>query len=142
MLTLSFFVKQEVEVVKTTIGEFTNGDIVLNIYVANEKVKEAPKKGEGYEIDQISCNNDATASWNDDTWNLSINNITKKTKCDVYFKKAPSKVDTIIAQLDTSGKCPTVNDDGSVSVIYDGTASNPYKLESLNKDQNDTGGTA
>ena len=39
-----FFVKQEVEVVKTTIGEFTNGDIVLNIYVDNEKVEEAPKK--------------------------------------------------------------------------------------------------
>lgn len=80
MLSLSFFVKQEVEVVKTTIGEFTNDDIVLNIYVDNEKVKEAPKKGEGYEIDQISCNNDATASWNDDTWNLSINNITKKNE--------------------------------------------------------------
>ena len=31
-----FFVKQEIEVVRTTVGEFTNGDIVLNIYVDNE----------------------------------------------------------------------------------------------------------
>ena len=111
-----FFVKQEVEVVKTTVGEFKNGDIVLNIYVDNEKVDAAPKKSAGYEFDQISCDNDAKGTWNSDTWNLLVNNLTKKTKCNIYFKKIVTKVPDIIATVDTTGKCPTVNDDGSVSV--------------------------
>ena len=109
-----FFVKQEIEVVRTTVGEFTTGDIVLNIYVDNEKVDAAPKKGAGYKFDQISCDNDAEGTWNSDTWNLLVTKITKKTKCSVYFVKDP--LANIIAQLDTSGKCPTVNNDGSVSV--------------------------
>ena len=111
-----FFVKQEIEVVRTTVGEFTTGDIVLNVYVDNEKVDAAPKKGAGYEFDQISCDNDAKGTWNSDTWNLLVNNLTKKTKCDVYFKKIVTKVPDIIASVDTTGKCPTVNNDGSVSV--------------------------
>ena len=142
LLTLSFFVKQEIEVVRTTVGEFTNDDIVLNIYVDNEQVEVAPKKGAGYEFDQISCDNEAEGTWNSGTWWLLVTKITGKTKCNIYFKKIVTKLPDIIAILDTTGKCPTVNDDGSVRVIYDGTASNPYKLESLNKDQNDTGGTA
>ena len=111
-----FFVKQEIEVVRTTVGEFTTGDIVLNVYIDNEKVDAAPKKGAGYKFDQISCDNDAKGAWNSDTWNLLVNNLTKKTKCDVYFKKIVTKVPDIIATVDTTGKCPTVNDDGSVSV--------------------------
>ena len=111
-----FFVKQEIEVVRTTVGEFTTGDIVLNVYIDNEKVDAAPKKGAGYKFDQISCDNDAEATWNSDTWNLLVTKITRKTKCDIYFKKIVSKVPDIIASVDTTGKCPTVNDDGSVSV--------------------------
>ncbi len=63
-----FFVKQEIEVVRTTVGEFTNDDIVLNIYVDNEQVEVAPKKGAGYEFDQISCDNEAEGTWNSGTW--------------------------------------------------------------------------
>ena len=82
----------------------------------NEKVDAAPKKSAGYEFDQISCDNDAKGTWNSDTWNLLVNNLTKKTKCNIYFKKIVTKVPDIIATVDTSGKCPTVNNDGSVSV--------------------------
>ena len=111
-----FFVKQEIEVVRTTVGEFTNGDIVLNIYVDNEQVEVAPKKGAGYEFDQISWDNEAEGTWNSGTWGLLVTKITGKTKCNIYFKKIVTKLPDIIAKLDTTGKCPTVNDDGSVSV--------------------------
>ena len=109
-----FFVKQEIEVVRTTVGEFTTGDIVLNVYIDNKKVDAAPKKGEGYVFDQISCDNNAKGTWNNDTWSLLITKITNKTKCNIYFKKGP--IASIIAQLDTAGNCPSVNDDGSVNV--------------------------
>ena len=111
-----FFVKQEIEVVRTTFGEFKNGDIVLNIYVDNEKVEAAPKRVEGYAFDQVSCDNDAEGTWNNDTWSLLVTKLTGKTKCNIYFKKIESKVPDIIAQLDTTGKCPTVNADGTVKV--------------------------
>ena len=39
--------------------------------------------------------------------------------------KVKDPIDNIIAQLDTSGKCPTVNDDGSVNVTV-GEATNGY----------------
>ena len=54
--------------------------------------------------------------WNSADWGLLTTNLSKRTKCNVYFKKLVTKVPDIIAQLDTSGKCPMVNDDGSVSV--------------------------
>ena len=111
-----FFVKQEIEVVRTTVGEFTNDDFVLNIYVDNEKVEEAPKKDDWYYADSVSFNNNAEAVWDSDNWSLLVTKLTGKTKCDIYFKKIESKVPDIIAQLDTTGKCPTVNADGTVKV--------------------------
>ena len=111
-----FFVKQEIEVVRTTVGEFTNGDIVLNIYVDNEKVEEAPKKDDWYYADSVSFNNNAEAVWNSDNWSLLVTKLTGKTKCDIYLKKIESKVPDIIAQLDTTGKCLTINADGTVKV--------------------------
>ena len=91
-----FFAKQEIEVVRTTVGEFTNGDIVLNIYVDNEQVEVAPKKGAGYEFDQISCDNEAEGTWNSGAWWLLVTKITKKTKCNIYFKKIVTKLPDII----------------------------------------------
>ena len=41
--------------------------------------------------------------------------MSKKSKCNVYFRK-DIIVNSIKSQLETTGKCPTVNDDGSVNV--------------------------
>ena len=41
----------------------------------------------------------------------------EKNKCNVYFQKEDnSSLDKIISKLDTSGKCPSVNSDGTVNV--------------------------
>ena len=86
-----FFVSKEKEVVKTTVGSF--------IYVA----------------DKVVCDNNAVGVWNDLTWDLNVSHITKRTKCNVYFKT--SKItDRIIASVDKTGKCPSVNSDGTVNV--------------------------
>ena len=111
-----FFVSSEEAVVRTTVGDFIHGDVVIGAYIDGEYSSTIPGKNDGYVVDKVSCDNGAVGEWNNDDWGLLTTNLTKRTKCNVYFKKAVSNVPDIIAQLDTSGKCPTMNADGSVNV--------------------------
>ena len=109
-----FSVFKEEEVVRTTVGDFISGDDVIGAYIDGEYSKSIPGKNDGYVVEKIVCDNDVSASWNNDAWGIVLTNLTKRTKCNVYFKIDPIK--KIIAQLDTSGKCPTINSDGTVNV--------------------------
>ena len=109
-----FSVFKEEEVVRTTVGDFISGDAVIGAYIDGEYSKSIPGKNDGYVVDKIVCDNDASASWNNDDWGILVTNLTKRTKCNVYFHK--DYLAPIIAQLDTTGKCPTINSDGSVNV--------------------------
>ena len=109
-----FSVFKDTEVVRTTVGDFIYGDIVITPYIDGEYSTTIPGKNDGYVVEKIVCDNDASASWDNDSWGIMVTNLTKRTKCNVYFKIDPIK--KIIAQLDTSGKCPTINSDGTVNV--------------------------
>ena len=112
-----FFVSEEQAVIRTTVGDFIYGDIVISAYIDGEYSNTIPGKDDGYIVEKVSCDNDAIGKWNSDDWGIMVTDLSKRTKCNVYFKKKPdSKVPEIIAQLDTSGKCPLMNDDGSVNV--------------------------
>ena len=109
-----FSVFKEEEVVRTTVGDFISGDAVIGAYIDGEYSKTIPGKNDGYVVEKVVCDNDASASWNNDDWGILVTNLTKRTKCNVYFHK--DYLAPIIAQLDTTGKCPTINSDGSVNV--------------------------
>ena len=111
-----FFVSDAQAVIRTTVGDFIYGDVVISAYIDGEYSSTIPGKNDGYVVDKVSCDNGAVGEWNNDDWGLLTTNLSKRTKCNVYFKKVVSKVPDIIAQLDTSGKCPSVNADGSVNV--------------------------
>ena len=111
-----FFVSEEQAVIRTTVGDFIYGDVVIGAYIDGEYSSTIPGKNDGYVVENVVCDNGAVGKWNSADWGLLTTNLSKRTKCNVYFKKLVTKVPDIIAQLDTSGKCPTVNDDGSVSV--------------------------
>ena len=111
-----FFVSEEQAVIRTTVGDFIYGDVVINAYIDGEYSSTIPGKNDGYVVDKVSCDNGAVGKWNNDKWGLLTTNLSKRTKCNVYFKKVVSKVPDVIAQLDTTGKCPTMNADGSVNV--------------------------
>ena len=111
-----FFVSEEQAVIRTTVGDFIYGDVVIGAYIDGEYSSTIPGKNDGYVVENVVCDNGAVGKWDDNKWGLLTTNLSKRTKCNVYFKKLVTKVPDIIAQLDTSGKCPTVNDDGSVSV--------------------------
>lgn len=56
----------------------------LAVYVNNELQENIPNKGDAI-ISKIVCDNDVTASWNNDSWSLEITDLSKKTKCNLYF---------------------------------------------------------
>ena len=93
------------------------GDIYFSFYVDGVISKTMPTKGSGYTLDteKSTCTNGASPVLNTDDWSVSVNNLTvTNTKCTLYFVKGV--VGQIIDQLDKTGACPTVNDDGTVQV--------------------------
>ena len=56
----------------------------LAVYVDGKYQGSIPKKGEAI-FEKAICDNNATVSWNDDSWSLLITNLNQKTKCNLYF---------------------------------------------------------
>ena len=110
-----FFVSEEQAVIRTTVGDFIYGDVVIGAYIDGEYSNTIPGKNDGYVVDKVSCDNGAVGEWNNDDWGLLTINLSKRTKCNVYFKKG-IKIGNLVASVDELGKCPTVNEDGSVNV--------------------------
>lgn len=80
-----FRVSKETEVIKTTVGDFIYGDIVVGTYIDGEYSKTFPKDEIGYNVEMVTCDNGATGEWDSFNWKLKITGITKRTKCNVYF---------------------------------------------------------
>ena len=80
-----FFVSSEEEVIRTTVGEFIYGDIIMTPYIDGEYSSTFPEKKTGTNVEKVVCDNGVTASWDDDKWGLYATNLSKRTKCSVYF---------------------------------------------------------
>ena len=119
-----FSVFKEEEVVRTTVGDFISGDDVIGTYIDGEYSKSIPGKNDGYIVDKIVCDNDATASWNNDSWGIVLTNLTKRTKCNVYFEKySNAKVIANLAKTDTVN---LATDDVDNNVRYIGANPSNY----------------
>ena len=109
-----FTVSKDVEVVKTTVGEFIQGDIVVGAYIDGEYSKTIPGKNDGYIVDKIVCDNDTSASWDNDAWGIVLTNLTKRTKCNVYFEtKKPSLTETITTAMSNNPSMFASDDPGN-----------------------------
>ena len=105
------------EIVKTTVGDFLYGDVVINNYVNGKYVVEAPARGMGYKVDKIVCDNGAVGEWSGKDWGPIISNVTRRSKCNIYFVDVDKiNIGNVAVPLDYYGKCPTVNADGTVTV--------------------------
>ena len=112
-----FTTTADTEVVRTTVGNFIYGDVVIKIYVNGEYSETAPQKDTGYKVDSIVCDNGAVGEWNNDDWGPTITNVTKRNKCSIYFGDANKiKFGNTTIKLDEYGRCPQMNDDGTVTV--------------------------
>ena len=111
-----FFTSKEEEVIRTVVGDFKTGDVIIGAYIDGIYSSNFPTKASGYIVDKVECDNGATGSWDSNAWDLNVSGITKRTKCSVYFKQLPV-TDRIIASVDTNNNCPTLNSDGTVNVV-------------------------
>ena len=66
--------------------DYNSKDDLLAVYLDNTRSSEIPSKSGNYVIDKIVCDDDVKASWDNISWSLSVNNMNKKTKCNLYFK--------------------------------------------------------
>ena len=108
-----FSVFKEEEVVRTTVGDFISGDAVIGAYIDGEYSKSIPGKNDGYIVDKIVCDNDATASWDKDAWGIALTNLTKRTKCNVYFEtKKPSLNETVTTAMSNNPSMFATDDPG------------------------------
>ena len=93
------------------------GDLYFAFYVDDVISKIMPSKESIYVLDteKSSCTNGAIPSLDEDTWSIVVENLTTThTKCTLYFTQSITK--QIIAQLDATGSCPSVNEGGTVQV--------------------------
>ena len=80
-----FFVSSEEEVIRTTVGEFIYGDIIMASYIDGQYSSTFPEKKTGINVEKVVCDNGVIASWDEDKWGLYVTNLSKRTKCSVYF---------------------------------------------------------
>ncbi len=112
-----FFVTQENDVVQTKVGDFVYGDVIINNYVNGQYAVEAPARGTGYKVDKIVCDNDAVGEWSGKDWGPIISNVTRRSKCNIYFVDADKiNIGNVVVPLDDYGLCPTANADGTATV--------------------------
>lgn len=141
-----FSVKQETEVVRTVVGDFISGDVVLAYSIDGVKGSDAfPKQNTGYEGVSVTCDNEATASWNNTIWSIKMTNSGngKRVKCNVDFKSQETKnISGINFKLNTfspdfsKSACSTcestesgvfaTEDDYGTSYYYRGSVENNY----------------
>ena len=121
-----FSVSKDTEVVRTTVGDFIQGDIVIGAYIDGEYSKTIPGKNDGYIVDKIVCDNDASASWNNDSWGILVSNLTKRTKCNVYFIVKPVPVSEKIASAMSNNPDMFASDDPDYNLRYIGANPSNY----------------
>lgn len=84
-------------------------------YIDGEYSENIPDKDTGYVVEKIVCDNNAVGKWDYDNWGITLTNLSEKSKCNIHFRKGVKLADTINL-ADTTGRCPTVNDDGTVNI--------------------------
>ena len=120
-----FSVFKEEEVVRTTVGEFIYGDVVIGAYIDGEYSKTIPGKNDGYVVDKIVCDNNASASWDNDSWGIVLTNLTKRTKCNVYFNKVVSVSEKVTTAMN-SNPSMFATDDPDNNIRYIGKDPSNY----------------
>ena len=121
-----FFVSDAQAVIRTTVGDFIHGDVVIEAYIDGEYSKTIPGKSDGYVVKSVSCDNNATGSWDKDKWGILVTNLTKRTKCNVYFETKKTSLTETITTAMSNNPSMFATDDADKNVRYIGANPNNY----------------
>ena len=83
----------------TSVGTFSNGDLILVVTIDGIDSQTFPTKGSGYVANSVTCDKSATGNWDNDLWTIAVSNLTQtKTICNIDFVLAPYLKDAILDQ--------------------------------------------
>lgn len=58
----------------------------IAVYLDNIESTSIPDRNSNYIIDKIICDNDAVGTWDNNSWRLLIQNLSKRSNCKTYFR--------------------------------------------------------
>ncbi len=128
-----FTAKNEATAYETTVEKFTKNDFFIASYIDGEWSDRIPDKDEDYAVDKVVCDNDATGTWDEDKWMITIGNAKTKTKCVVYFVTPPKYY---AFGEPTASSTTDYNDviNSSGSRVFIQLSNNKYSICYLNED--------
>mgnify|MGYP007065864271 CR=1 FL=1 len=139
-----FFVSNEEEVIRTTVGEFIYGDMVLSYTLDGVAgTNTFPKQNTGVEGTSVTCDNEATATWDNSLWSIKMTNMGNgsRVKCKVVFTTQETKtISGITFNLNTfspdfsKSACSCSDCESKEAGVFAaedayGTINNPYVVE-------------
>ena len=136
-----FTVSKDAEVVKTTVGKFIHGVVVIGAYINGEYSNTIPGKNDGYVVKSVSCDNNATGSCDKDAWGIALTNMTKRTKCNIYFETKKNSVNDVINEAVNTNSSMFASDDTDKNVRYVGANPNNYVYFNCSDHNNPTADT-
>ena len=120
--------------------EYLSEDDILGIYINNELSDNYPSKGSAL-FQKAVCDDASTkVTWDNDKWGLLIKNMTKKTRCNLYFYKGKTvfnydytgNLQTFMAQVSGTYKLETWGAQGGWAGGYGG-----YSIGTISLSVND-----
>ena len=104
LIVISFLILGSCYLLSFKINDESNKNII-GVYINDEYSNSVPLKDSGYYVDKIECDNNSSGEQDYVSWGLLTTNMSKKSKCNVYFRK-DIIVNSIKSQLDiTSNQC-------------------------------------
>ena len=82
-------VTQSIPLVNGTIN-YSPGDIIISAYFNGELLDNFPSKTDGYVVESITCDKEASATFDEKTWEIEVKGFNVKgTECHFNFKEKP-----------------------------------------------------
>lgn len=95
---------------------------LLGVYINDEYQEKIPTKDDGYYVEKVTCDNGASGTWDYTNWGLLTTNLTKKNKCNIYFKDStvPDKSENNFTAVLKNGASIKTDDNNIKYFSFDG----------------------
>lgn len=70
----------------------SSSDEVISTYINGELASNIPQKGEAMFV-KADCDNNAKGEWDNEKWGLFVSNMSRKTRCNLYFYQGETTFD-------------------------------------------------
>lgn len=95
---------------------------LLGVYIDDKYQEKIPTKDDDYYVEKVTCDNGASGTWDYTNWGLFTTNLTKKSKCNIYFKDSavPDKSDNNFTAVLKNGASIKTDDNNIKYFSFDG----------------------